>query len=129
MTNLINRFRRAALAVGAPAIILMLSAAPAIAQAVSSADVAEDELTSFTMALEDVIEIQGAMQAELEGAAADAQQEIRQTFNAQLVEAIESHDIEVPRFNAIAGSLEQDAELSQRVGVKRRELAEMEAGG
>jgi len=129
MINLINRFRHGALAVGVPAIVLMLSAAPAGAQAVTSADVPDDELASFTMALEDVIEIQGAMQAELEGADEAAQQEIRQSFNAQLVEAIESHDIEVPRFNAIAGSLEQDQELSQRVGAKRRELAEMASGG
>ena len=86
------------------------------------------ELESFTLALEDVIEIQGEMQAELQGASDAEAQEIRTSFNEQLVAAIESHEIDVPRFNAIAGSLEEDAELSQRVGAKRAELQEM-AGG
>ena len=110
-------------------VALLLAVAPVLAQGIASADVNEAELESFALALEDVIEMQGAMQAELEGASDAEAQAIRTAFNADLVAAIESHDIEVPRFNAIAGSLEQDQELSQRVGAKRLELQEMEQGG
>jgi len=108
-------------------VALLLAVAPVLAQGIASADVNEAELESFALALEDVIEMQGAMQAELEGASDAEAQAIRTAFNADLVAAIESHDIEVPRFNAIAGSLEQDQELSQRVGAKRLELRDAEA--
>ena len=106
-------------------VALLLAVAPVLAQGIASADVNEAELESFALALEDVIEMQGAMQAELEGASDAEAQAIRTAFNADLVAAIESHDIEVPRFNAIAGSLEEDQELSQRVGAKRAELRDM----
>jgi len=125
MTAPTSSIRRVATRAAAFGAALLLTASTALAQGVMSADVNEFELESFAMALEDVIEIQDAMQAELDGVSEAEAQEIRTAFNADLVEAIESHVIEVPRFNAIAGSLEQDQDLSQRVGAKRAEFQEM----
>jgi hypothetical protein len=122
MDTFTTSVRRGAAGAVTAAAALLLAAAPALAQGITSADVDDVELESFTMALEEVVEIQAGMQVELEGASDAEAQEIRTSFNAELVEAIEGHDIEVPRFNAIAGSLEQDPELSQRVSAKRAEL-------
>jgi hypothetical protein len=92
-------------------------------QTVTSADVTDAELEQFAKSIEDVVEIQEEMEKQVAAVTDSAEvQRLKTEANQKMAEAIQSHGMEVQRYNTIARSITQDAELKQRLTQKIQEL-------
>jgi len=104
------------------------AAQPAQEETVTSAEVSQSELKQFTKSLEQVLEIQKEVEGKLSAVQEPAKaQQIQQEANAEMLRVIQTEGLEVDRYNVLARSIGQDAELGQRFQEMRKELQEEES--
>lgn len=96
---------------------------PAQSQA-QAANFSDEQLKSFADASKEIAQLNQEYTGQLQSAEGDeAQQEIRQQANDEMVNAVESEGLSVDTFNAIGEALQQDPELMQKV----QEMAQTDA--
>ncbi|GEK72776.1 MULTISPECIES: DUF4168 domain-containing protein [Halomonas] len=89
--------------------------APAEAQAATQ-NFSDAQLQKFADASEEIAVISQDYTQQLQNAEGEeAQQQVRQEANDQMVEAVQNSGLEVETFNAIGQAIQQDPELMQRV--------------
>lgn len=96
---------------------------PETLETVGSADVTELELEQFAKSALDILEIQEAVEEKLASVQdTNEADRIKTEANETMVETIKSNGMEVERYNLIARSVGEDAELRQRLQAKSLEL-------
>jgi ABC-type transport system involved in cytochrome bd biosynthesis fused ATPase/permease subunit len=94
-------------------------------ETVASADVTDAEVEQFARSMEDVLAIQQQLRERMASVQDQEEaQRLQQEANQRMVEAVQSHGLMIERYNQIARSMGNDAELNQRIQEKRRELQE-----
>lgn len=88
-------------------------------------EVSDDELESFAKAYLAIQEVRQRVETQMQEAESPQEaQQLQQQGNAEMVQIVEDHDLEVQRYSQIGTALNQDPELSQRFRAIMEELRE-----